>query len=190
MASTLALCLPWRNSTGEKPGHLLHDAKSPADSPDLYYCVSFITAIAFSIPLAWSQSSHRVYRMALWRATYRATHFHTCTRALSIPYCFSASYAAFFPSSLLKSYFSPLWRTAIRICLGNLPLLFASVKLLQGMFCYKRLCSVVLGGNILASWMIIFCLTAWFYTWVCAVGAIRMDRTLLRQIMFRGQIHK
>lgn len=35
------------------------------------------------------------------------------------------------------------------------------------MFCYKCLNSVLLWGNILGYWMIILCLTGWFYTWVC-----------------------
>lgn len=103
MASTLALCLQWRKGTGEKPGHLLHNGESaggPADSPNQHYCIiiaflSLLLSLAFSIPLAWSHSSHRVYLMALWRATSHyyihstLLHAHALSHVLSMPYCFS-----------------------------------------------------------------------------------------------------
>lgn len=57
------------------------------------------------------------------------------------------------------------------------------------MFCYKYLNRVSLWGNIRAEWMIIFCLTPWFYTWVCALGAIRTDETMYLKIVFSGQKH-
>lgn len=50
MARTLSPSLQWRNGRGEKAGHRLHSARSPADSPKQlycnYYCISFITAIS------------------------------------------------------------------------------------------------------------------------------------------------
>lgn len=50
MARTLCPSLPCRNGRGEKAGHRLHSARSPADSPKQlycnYYCISFITAIS------------------------------------------------------------------------------------------------------------------------------------------------
>lgn len=71
MASTLALCLQRRKGTGEKPGHPLHNGESAgglADSPNQHYYIiiaflSLLLSLAFSIPLAWSHSSHRVYLM-------------------------------------------------------------------------------------------------------------------------------
>lgn len=70
---------------------------------------------------------------------------HTLTQSLPMPSCFSPlslntspTLLFFFHPSLLWSYFSPLWRTAITICLGNPPLPFTSVKLLQGVICWIR----------------------------------------------------
>lgn len=145
MASTLALCLQWRNGAGEKPGHILHNGESaagPADSPNQHYCIiiaflSLLLSPAFSIPLARSHSSHRVYLMGLWRATshhyiYSITHTHVHTQ--SMPYCFSpfnlntpSSHSDFFSSltspelfflSLKNSDNDLPWKhtTAVHLC--------------------------------------------------------------------------
>lgn len=84
MAGTLALCLQWRNGTGEKPGHLLRYGESaggPADSPNQHYCIiiaflSLLLSPAFSVPLAWSHNSQSVFLMALRRVT---SHKFTCS---------------------------------------------------------------------------------------------------------------
>lgn len=129
MASTLAPCLQSGNGTGEKPGHILHNGESaagPADSPNQHYCIiiaflSLLLSPAFSIPLAWSHSSHRVYLMGLWRATshhyvYSITHTYTYTYTLNQCHTVSlrsilitpAYLLSFFCFSLLQSYFSSL----------------------------------------------------------------------------------
>ena len=76
MASTLALCLQWKNKPGEKPGHPLHNARGPADSPKQlycnYYCISFITAITCLRDTSGFES-HRVYLMASRSA---AVHYY------------------------------------------------------------------------------------------------------------------
>lgn len=37
-------------------------------------------------------------------------------------------------------------------------------------------------------YLVMFSLAAWFYAQVCAVGAVRMDRTLVLKMMFSHQI--
>lgn len=138
MAGTLALCLQWRNGTAEKPGHLLHYGESaggPADSPNQHYCIiiaflSLLLSPAFSIPLAWSHSSQRVYLMALRRVTPHeytcsVTHTHRCpTVPLSPP-----KLNGLLSFSILIIFSSHLTRRAI-ICFGNASL--------RGVICWSR----------------------------------------------------
>lgn len=115
MARTLSPRLQWRNGRGEKAGHRLHSARSPADSPKQlycnYYCISFITAISCLFHTSSLESQfQKVFpydftesHLSLRTSTY--THTHTCTQEwrsrpqyLHIFFSFSPSEKLFFLS--------------------------------------------------------------------------------------------
>lgn len=97
MVSTLALCLQWRNETGEKPGHLLHigeNAGGPADSPKQHYCIiiaflSLPLSPTLSAPLASSHSSDSEFTLWPYEEPLLTSTSYTVTDTYSLPYRFS-----------------------------------------------------------------------------------------------------
>lgn len=131
-----------------------------------YYCISFITAIACLSNTSGSESqfpqslpyglmeSHFSPLHPHWY-THTQQHIRTLSHSLFLNLKPPPPLHVFFLPSLLWSYFSPLWRTAITICLGNTPLLFTSLKLLRAIISrIKRGCFAPNVYSVFYSWVI------------------------------------